>query len=224
MYAMHRLRDVGAVRRLIPVACEHVLQHRCPHLHCMCLRMLVLFGVLQLCLWQSQVFMLMAYGCLCALLLLDAMLDECVPPALDRTRSTLPLPELAIPHSPHAWPPPPHILTWLVGSLAGCWFPLPSCPRCTPLCRQYARFASARSASLRLLTGRHASTRRPHRGEAAAPPHRTVRSRPVEHAPRETSRERGDALEIRAGGTTHASLRAGDGAATSAASVHFTAR
>ena len=82
VYMLHRLRGLGnASRRFAPKVCDHVLQQRCSHLHCMCVRVLVVVGVLQLCLWQAQVCMLVAYGCLCALLLLDAMLDELLVPA-----------------------------------------------------------------------------------------------------------------------------------------------
>ena len=82
VYVLHRLRGLGnATHRFAPKVCDHVLQQRCSHLHCMCVRLLVVVGVLQLCLWQAQVCMLVAYGCLCALLLLDAILDELLVPA-----------------------------------------------------------------------------------------------------------------------------------------------
>ena len=77
-YLLHRLPVVlSSTFELLPDFIDHVLQRRCSHLHCMCVRLLVVLCVLQLCLWQGQLYMVVLYGSLRALLLLDSMLDEC---------------------------------------------------------------------------------------------------------------------------------------------------
>ena len=49
---------------------------RCTHMHCHVCRWLLIILVLQLCLWEGQLLLAtIAYRCLKALLLMDAMLD-----------------------------------------------------------------------------------------------------------------------------------------------------
>lgn len=153
VYVYHRLSNISAIRKAVPALCEHVLQEPGPHLHCMCARGLIIFGVLQLCLWQAQLLMLLAYGSLCALLLLDAMLDECVRAHEDCSPrcwlarvpgSALPraLPlYLSLSLSPVSAP------RGRLLESAGCWCPRRSCRRSTRRSRPSARFAAAPSAS-----------------------------------------------------------------------------
>ena len=80
VYLVHRLRNPEVITSALCDLADHIFQRRCSHLHCHCVRVLSVLAILQACLWQAQVLLLMLYCCLRALLMLDTALDELLVP------------------------------------------------------------------------------------------------------------------------------------------------
>ena len=84
-YVMQGLRSLSTGRAGIGAAIaadvEHLLGGYCDHVHCTWLRLALVGCVLQLCIWQGQVLMLVAFALIRMVLRFDAVLDELVIPA-----------------------------------------------------------------------------------------------------------------------------------------------
>ena len=118
-YLMFRLsrRQLRPLLGAAQAGAAHLLQARCAHLHCHCLRWLLLLALLQGFLWTGIILLSLSYGFVRLIVIVDTVLDEALvpenampmvhaafPPLCELRRGVL---SLSVAPRDAAQPPPP---------------------------------------------------------------------------------------------------------------------
>ncbi|KAL1496360.1 hypothetical protein AB1Y20_016316 [Prymnesium parvum] len=72
----------AGIRSFAAAGLEHLLSdHRCEHIHCAWIRLALVACLLQLCIWEGQLLMLVSFALVRMVMRFDAVLDELVIPS-----------------------------------------------------------------------------------------------------------------------------------------------